>query len=194
MAPARPKTLIQRVDFPVYDLDFTVDDDLVAVGGGGANRSGVKNKVRVLRYSRSGRYMVSGFTDGKVTLLNYPDLTPVFPPIRFNDIQDADFDFEEKHVAVATPKAIIILSLEDGAIEQVLNSPNLNRNTACEFRACRYWRARGESQMLYAVVNPISRGRGFICMWKLRPGRQIPTRATMAASVSRKAITSFCVR
>ncbi|KAG0191863.1 hypothetical protein DFQ28_010802 [Apophysomyces sp. BC1034] len=233
MVQARPTTFIQRVDFPVYGLDFSVDDSLIAVGGGGANRSGVKNRVlpefvaginqsienvkqgnnkncrvfsnvegsiaqkvqiststntdpdeylKVLRYSRSGRFIVSGFTDGKVTVLKYPELIPVSPPLRFNDVQDIDIDFQEENVAVATAKAIIVLSLKDGTIEQVINSPNLNRSTI-----------PGETQKLYAVINPTSRGRGFVCMWNLRPGRQITAKATMFASVSRKSITSFCV-
>lgn len=38
-------TLVKKVDFPVYGLDFTVNDDIVAVGGGGSGRSGVKNKL-----------------------------------------------------------------------------------------------------------------------------------------------------
>lgn len=38
-------TLVKKVDFPVYGLDFTVDDHVVAVGGGGSGRSGVKNKL-----------------------------------------------------------------------------------------------------------------------------------------------------
>lgn len=45
MAP-QPETRSIKVDFPVYGLDFTFDDRIVAVGGGGASsRSGVKNKI-----------------------------------------------------------------------------------------------------------------------------------------------------
>ena len=39
------KTFIKKVDFPVYGLDFTFDDRIVAVGGGGTGKSGVKNKL-----------------------------------------------------------------------------------------------------------------------------------------------------
>lgn len=45
MAP-QPETRSLKVDFPVYGLDFTIDDRIVAVGGGGSSsRSGVKNKI-----------------------------------------------------------------------------------------------------------------------------------------------------
>ena len=33
------------VDFPVFSLAFTADNQLVLGGGGGAGRSGVKNKL-----------------------------------------------------------------------------------------------------------------------------------------------------
>ena len=42
------KSFIKKVDFPVYGLDFTVDDRIVAVGGGGAGKSGVKNKLVII--------------------------------------------------------------------------------------------------------------------------------------------------
>lgn len=46
----RPLTIKKRVNFPVYGLDFTADDILIAAGGGGANRSGVKNNLASIRY------------------------------------------------------------------------------------------------------------------------------------------------
>lgn len=45
MGVFRPVTIRNKVDFPVYGLDFTADDILIAGGGGGANRSGVKNNL-----------------------------------------------------------------------------------------------------------------------------------------------------
>lgn len=45
MGSSKPITIKKRVDFPVYGLDFTADDTLIAAGGGGANRSGVKNNL-----------------------------------------------------------------------------------------------------------------------------------------------------
>jgi prolactin regulatory element-binding protein len=43
-------------------------------------------------------------------------------------------------------------------------------------------------------VNPTSRGRGFICAWKLRSrGTQYPVTKTKTAGISRKSITSFTI-
>jgi prolactin regulatory element-binding protein len=41
----RVVTFKKRVDFPVYGLQFSLDNQLVAVGGGGANNTGTKNKI-----------------------------------------------------------------------------------------------------------------------------------------------------
>lgn len=41
----KPITIKHNVNFPVYGLDFTADDILIAGGGGGANNSGVKNHL-----------------------------------------------------------------------------------------------------------------------------------------------------
>lgn len=97
-------------------------------------------------------------------------------------------------MAVATSTALIILDIQDGTIIQVIDSPKLNKNTSCEIRACRYGINNQGIQTLYAIVNPTSRGRGFICAWKLRSkGNQYPVTRTKTAGISRKSITSFAI-
>ena len=81
--------------------------------------------------------MVTGFSDGKISVLRTQDWTLCFPSLRFKNVQDIDIDIGEEHVAVATSSALIILSIQDGTVVQVIDSPKLNRNTACEIRACR---------------------------------------------------------
>jgi prolactin regulatory element-binding protein len=91
----------------------------------------------VTRFSRSGNYLVTGFSDGKISVLRTKDWKLVFPSLRFKNVQDVDFDINEQHVAVATSTALIILTVEDGTIVQVIDSPKLNKSTVCEIRACR---------------------------------------------------------
>jgi prolactin regulatory element-binding protein len=91
----------------------------------------------VTRFSRSGNYLVTGFSDGKISVLNTTNQSLVFPSLRFKNVQDVDFDINEQHVAVATSSALIILAITDGTIVQVIDSPKLNKNTVCEIRACR---------------------------------------------------------
>lgn len=148
------------------------------------------------RFSRSGNYLITGFSDGKISVLNtLNNNTLKFPSLRFKNVQDVDIDINEQHVVVATSCALIILSITDGTIVQVIDAPKLNKNTVCEIRACRYGVTKSGTQTLYAVVNPTSRGRGFICAWKLRArGNQYPVTKTKTAGISRKSITSFTIK
>jgi prolactin regulatory element-binding protein len=82
--------------------------------------------------------LVTGFSDGRITVLKTKDWSPSFPSLRFKNVQDVDFDIKEEHVAIATSTALIILSIQDGTIVQVIASPKLNKHTSCEIRACRY--------------------------------------------------------
>lgn len=146
------------------------------------------------RFSRSGNYLVTAFSDGKISVLNTKDWSLAFAPVRLQNVQDADFDINEKHVAIATSGALLILAIDGGEIVQVIDNPKLNRNTLCEIRACRYGVNRQGIQTLYTVVNPVTRGRGFICAWKLRSrGVQYPVTKVKTAGISRKSITSFAI-
>jgi prolactin regulatory element-binding protein len=91
----------------------------------------------VTRFSSSGNYLATGFSDGRITVLRTKDWSPSFPSLRFKDVQDVDFDIKEEHVTIATSTALVILSIEDGRIVQVIDSPKLNKYTSCEIRACR---------------------------------------------------------
>jgi prolactin regulatory element-binding protein len=92
---------------------------------------------RITRFSKSGNYLTTGFSDGKISVLKTQDWTLCFPSLRFKNVQDIDIDIKEQHVAVATSSALIILSIQDGTVVQVIDSPKLNKNTVCEIRACR---------------------------------------------------------
>ncbi|KAI8339357.1 WD40-repeat-containing domain protein [Chlamydoabsidia padenii] len=145
---------------------------------------------KITRFSHSGKYLLSGTTDGKVSVLNVPDLSVVFPPLRFQHVQDADIDTTETHVAIATTKALIILSIQDSAIVQVINSPCFNRYTQCEYRACRY-----VNNKLYAIVNPTTKSSegAFVCVWTINKRKPYPLRKSLNRRISRKNITSFCI-
>lgn len=94
-------------------------------------------------------------------------------------------------MAVATSTALIILDMADGKPVQVIDSPKLNKTTQCEIRACRFGSFRN-SETLYAIVNPISRGRGFICAWKTRKGKPYVTKS-ITKGISKTSITTFAI-
>ncbi|KAI8098728.1 WD40-repeat-containing domain protein [Halteromyces radiatus] len=270
-------TFKKRVDFPVYGLQFSMDNQLVAAGGDGASTTGTKNKIiklmvdakkrrlketssvelseqedcamsvathpqlpmiaaginsshelieqgqnqqcrlfdthegtikmikktctsssknpeeyqKITRFSHSGKYLLTGTTDGKVSVLKVPELQVAFPPLRFQHVQDCDIDTAETHVAIATSKAMIILSIQDGTVIQVIDSPRLNRYTQCEYRACRF-----VNNTLYAIVNPSSSkgSKGaFLCVWSIKKRKPYPLRKATTCRISRKNITTFCL-
>ncbi|KAI9020674.1 hypothetical protein CLU79DRAFT_754934 [Phycomyces nitens] len=147
---------------------------------------------KVTRFSPRGNYLVSGITDGKISVLRVPGLSLVFPTLRFNSLHDASIDMAEEYVAVATTRAILILSMRDGSIVQAIDSPQFN-GIQCEFRACRF-SGISPNQTLYAIVNPIARGKGFVCAWKMRPNdHRLSVNKVQAESVSRTPITSFTI-
>ncbi|KAI9275252.1 WD40-repeat-containing domain protein [Helicostylum pulchrum] len=148
---------------------------------------------KVTRFSQSGNYLVTVFSDDKVSVINTKDWSLAFTPVRFENVQDAAFDFNDNHIAVATTASLFILKI-DGEIVQVIDRPKLNKKTPCEIKACRYGIDKQGRQTLYAVVNASIRGRGFICAWKLKlRGVQYPVTKVKTAGISRDSITSFAI-
>ncbi|OAD72797.1 hypothetical protein PHYBLDRAFT_65282 [Phycomyces blakesleeanus NRRL 1555(-)] len=148
---------------------------------------------KVTRFSPRGNYLVSGSTDGKISVLRVPGLSLAFPTLRFNSLHDADIDEAEEYVAVATTSAVLILSMRDGSIVQAIDSPQFN-GIQCEFRACRFSGTSPSNKTLYAIVNPIARGKGFVCAWKMRPSdHRFSVTKVQAESVSRTSITNFTI-
>ncbi|CAO3645519.1 unnamed protein product [Cunninghamella blakesleeana] len=270
-------TFKKRVDFPVYGIQFSIDDQLVAVGGEGCNsESGSKNKIsklvleakkrrlketvtlelsdnedcamsvathpqlpyiavginssleqiqkgdnkqcrlfdtndgdiklvksictstsknpevfqKITRFSHTGKFLLTGTSDGKISVLTVPDLEVVFPPMRFQQIQDADIDTSEKYVFIATTATLIILNIKDGTIVQTIDSPKLNRYTQCEYRACRY-----VNNKLFAIVNASKKSNhgGFVCVWTIKDKKPFPLKKPRTSRISRKIISTFCL-
>ncbi|KAI8375466.1 WD40-repeat-containing domain protein [Blakeslea trispora] len=146
---------------------------------------------KVTRFSIFGTYLATVFSDGRLSVFNTLKWQLCFPSICFKDVQDIDIDATEEFIVVATSSALIILSIEDGAILQAIDSPRFNQNTHCEFRACRFGMSSQGIQRLYAVVNATSRGRGFICAWFFE--RTFPVGRPKIMGVSRKSISSFSI-
>ncbi|CAO3689138.1 unnamed protein product [Rhizopus stolonifer] len=148
---------------------------------------------KVTRYSRSGDYLVTAFSDGRVSVLNTKDGTLLFPSFQFKDVQDVDFDTKEEHVVLATLKEITVISLQEkGTIVQVIDSPRLNRQSVCQIRAVRYATFEGQ-ETLYAIINSTSKGRAFICAWKLLQQRKYPVTKPKTVGIHRKNVTCFSV-
>ncbi|RCI06228.1 hypothetical protein CU098_012542 [Rhizopus stolonifer] len=148
---------------------------------------------KVTRYSRSGNYLVTAFSDGRVSILNTKNGTLLFPSFQFKDVQDVDFDAKEEYVVIATLKEVTVISLQEkGIIVQVIDSPRLNRQSVCQIRAVRYATFEGQ-ETLYAIINSTSKGHAFICAWKLSQQRKYPVTKPKTVGICRKNVTCFSV-
>jgi hypothetical protein len=77
-----------------------------------------------------------------LTLLKYPSLEQVIPPIHFEneEILDVDFDFDNEKLLVATAGLIRLISLRGkraGQELQTLQANSLDKKAKSEFRAVR---------------------------------------------------------
>ncbi|RUS32573.1 quinon protein alcohol dehydrogenase-like superfamily [Jimgerdemannia flammicorona] len=95
---------------------------------------------KVARFSRDGKYLVTGTTDGRLTVLRYPSFKAAFPPINLDkkEVLDADVDAASDRIVAVTAKILRLMAVKDGRVLQTIDNPTLNKKTTCEFRACRW--------------------------------------------------------
>ncbi|RUP49808.1 hypothetical protein BC936DRAFT_141387 [Jimgerdemannia flammicorona] len=95
---------------------------------------------KVARFSRDGKYLVTGTTDGRLTVLRYPSFKAAFPPINLDkkEVLDADVDAASDRIVAVTAKTLRLMAVKDGRVLQTIDNPTLNKKTTCEFRACRW--------------------------------------------------------
>jgi hypothetical protein len=77
-----------------------------------------------------------------LTLLKYPSLEQVIPPIQFEneEILDVDFDFDNEKLLVVTSGLLRLISLRGkraGRELQTLQASSLDKKVKSEFRAVR---------------------------------------------------------
>ncbi|KAJ2916522.1 hypothetical protein MD484_g3936, partial [Candolleomyces efflorescens] len=110
--------------FPVYSCAFLNDSTLVVGGGGGAARSGIKNKLRLYEISedrsiqqqdefeleRGEDAPMSMAAHAELVVLSYPSLNPVAEPIHTEkEIYDAAFSPDS--LIIATTHSLLVYSL-----------------------------------------------------------------------------------
>jgi len=76
----------------------------------------VDDYQRVTAFSQDGKLLATGGTDSKLTVLKYPSLDVVFPPVNFNkqEIYDLDFDPTGNQLLVVSVNTLKILSTKKG--------------------------------------------------------------------------------
>ncbi|KAF9113531.1 hypothetical protein BGX27_001341 [Mortierella sp. AM989] len=144
---------------------------------------------RVVRFSKNGKLLATGGTDGVVAVLNYPDLTSALPVTQFKGhaILDLDFSVDGEHIAVVSSQNLWIISGKTGQVLEVITNPVLNKNKPFEFRKCRFGVGLF-SNTLYTAVNGDKNQKPFVCMW----GTNTWTR-TRTMTIGTKPITSCTI-
>ncbi|KAG9285335.1 hypothetical protein G9A89_010810 [Geosiphon pyriformis] len=144
---------------------------------------------KVSVFSKDGRFLATGGTDSKLTVLKYPSLDLAFPPMTYDqdEIYDIDFDTSGKNVVAVSSNHLRVWSTRNGKCIQTIDRPVFQKSTKCEFRAVRYGRETSEG-FLYTVVNTTSRSKAYIVKWNLVNWDQVTSKA-----VSQRPIVSFTI-
>ncbi|KAM3578836.1 hypothetical protein VKS41_008631 [Umbelopsis sp. WA50703] len=152
----------------------------------------VDDHQKVCRYSKDGQFIATGTTDGVLTLLKYPSLEPVLPPITFDkeEILDIDIDFDNEKLLVVTPGLVRLISLRGktaGKELQTIQASGMDKKTKSEFRAVRYGNGVS-SDHAFLVLNSKARDKGSIIKLNAHTLEIVKTK-----KISNKPLTAFAV-
>jgi hypothetical protein len=145
----------------------------------------------MVRFSSTGNLLVTVSNDDVLTLLDVRDWTVLMHIKPIDNIQQVDADANEEHLSICTPTVLMVLSIQDKKIVQVIESPKLHKKSTT-FSACRYSTDQEGQERLFAVVNTFN-GHGFLCTWEIRARGfvQYPTTKVRNVAISRSEITAF---
>ncbi|ORY72905.1 quinon protein alcohol dehydrogenase-like superfamily [Leucosporidium creatinivorum] len=146
-----------------------------------------------------------GSTNSQLSLLTFPELEEVFPPIEYEgeELFDVDFNDDTSLLLGASSSKLCVWSTKKAEGEsaqeavQVIERPVLKKTLACTFRAAKFGR-HSTSTNLYTIVNasPSVRSRkpgpgekkSFVSLWDTKTWTLKKTR-----TVSQKPVTAFDV-
>ncbi|KAI8875594.1 WD40 repeat-like protein [Backusella circina FSU 941] len=189
-------------------LGFTADDDII-ISGVDKEKNLVENikgsfsqiqletmipfntGTKLVRFSSTGNILITVTNDDIVTLLHIRDWSTLLQIKPINDIHDIDIDTNEEHLSICTPTTLLILSIQDKQVVQVIDSPTLHKRST-SFATCRYASDPEGQERLFGVVNTLN-GHGFLCLWEIRARGfvQYPTTKVRNLAISRSKITAF---
>ncbi|KAH8552146.1 WD40-repeat-containing domain protein [Umbelopsis sp. PMI_123] len=152
----------------------------------------VDDHQKVCRYSKDGKFLATGTTDGILTLLKYPSLEQAIPAIQFEneEILDVDFDFDNEKMLVVTAGILRLISLRGkstGQELQTLQASSLDKKAKSEFRAVRYGNGVS-SDHAFVALNSKARNKGTIIKLNSHTLDVVKTK-----KISNKPLTAFCV-
>ncbi|KAJ3087730.1 hypothetical protein HK102_010430 [Quaeritorhiza haematococci] len=155
-----------------------------------------KDYQKVAKFDSEGKLLVTGSTDGKLSIWKFPALEPHIPPLDHGgEITDADFDATGAHLVSVSPQRCCVTAMsatggkDGGKTIWSIEKPVMGSSKVpCAFRACRF--GKGSSLgFLFLAINAKSRKRAFICRWNTEKWTMERSRP-----VAQRPITAFALR
>ncbi|ORY53034.1 WD40 repeat-like protein [Rhizoclosmatium globosum] len=147
---------------------FTLKDETLLYQTSISTVDGLKDSFqKVARFSPDGKYLLTGGTDGKLSVWSWPECHNVIPALDMEgEIADANFDSASTMFVALTSKKCVVISLAKGKTVWSIDKPVVTQSAdAAEFRSARFGSGSSEGY-LFMAVNAKSRKQSYICKWK----------------------------
>ncbi|KAI8819111.1 WD40-repeat-containing domain protein [Fimicolochytrium jonesii] len=123
---------------------------------------------KISRFTEDGKILVTGNTDGKLSIWTWPDFKPAIPPIDHKgEIVDADFSPDGKQLVSVTATICYVTDVSNAKTLWSIEKPVMKKTIKSEFRASRFG-VRTSEGYLFLVINAKDRKRAFICKWQVK--------------------------
>ncbi|KAJ3209004.1 hypothetical protein HDU67_006419 [Dinochytrium kinnereticum] len=120
---------------------------------------------RVACFSPDGSKLVTGSTEGKLVLWDWPNLKVALNPFDMGgDIYDAHFDSSSKMFVACSENRCGVITIDKGKTIWSVEKPLMKKTIPCEFRGSKFGHGSSEG-CLFTLVNAKSRKKSFVCKW-----------------------------
>ncbi|KAJ3030221.1 UNVERIFIED_CONTAM: hypothetical protein HDU68_009745 [Siphonaria sp. JEL0065] len=148
---------------------FTLKNDSLLFQAAISTVDGLKDSFqKVARFSPDGKFLLTGGTDGKLSLWSWPECNIVIPSMDIEgDISDAIFDSSSSMVVAVSSKKCFVINIAKGKTVWSIDKPVVSQSSdAAEFRSARFGSGSNEGY-LFMAVNAKSRKQAYVCKWKV---------------------------
>ncbi|KAI8845182.1 quinon protein alcohol dehydrogenase-like superfamily [Chytriomyces cf. hyalinus JEL632] len=169
---------------------FTLKNDSLLLQTAFSTTSGIDDVFqRVARFSPNGELLLTGTSDGKLSVWKWPELELAMPELDAEgEIYDANFDSSSSTFVAVTSKKCIVVSVAKGKTVWSIDRPVVSQSKDdAEFRGARFGCGSSEG-VLFLAVNAKSRKKAYVCRWTT--DKWVMQRSKLVAV---KPITAFTV-
>ncbi|KAJ3023010.1 hypothetical protein HKX48_004633 [Thoreauomyces humboldtii] len=143
---------------------------------------------KVGRFSPDGTLLVTGTTDGKLSLWQWPAFELAIPAIDHKgEIADADFDSSGQQLVSVTDTNCFVTDTATGKTLWAIERPVMKKTIKSAFRAARFGKY-GSEGYLFLVINAKDKKKAFICKWQTKGWKLHRQKA-----IGNKPVTAFTI-